>query len=124
MIADAVDEDEGVDIFSKWLNPCGSSNLPPDVRKVFGILNSIGPGGLKKGGKDIGPGGSKDSPKKDKPKPPKKDEPQNDEVMRNEPKKDGPKPPRKDESKKGPPERDNKDRDRKECRRRLRGRPL
>ena len=124
MIADAVDGDESVDIFSKWLNPCGTSNLPNDMKKVFGTLNSIAAGGLTKGPKGIPRGGSKSPPKKVDPKPPKKDEPKTDEPKKDEPKPPPTAPPKKDEPKKDPPKNDKKP-DRKECRRRRqRERPL
>ncbi|KAL9113309.1 MAG: hypothetical protein Q9227_002644 [Pyrenula ochraceoflavens] len=60
----------GLDAFSNWLNPCGStSKLPPDLQKVFDIMNDVDsmviPGGFKppKGlGKGSGKPGDKGDP--------------------------------------------------------------
>ena len=52
---------DGVDAVQSWLDPCGPSQLPPDVQNVFDVLGSADdkvipkggfkpPPGLKKGG--------------------------------------------------------------------------
>ncbi len=101
-------ENEALDAFSKWLSPCGTSNLPPDLKKAFDTFNSVVPGTLV-GGKFpknlIKPGGkgdkTPDQPKeqpKDQPKEQPKDQPTNGQPTNNQPTKD-PKDDKKDDKK-------------------------
>lgn len=43
--------EEGLNAYTSWMNPCGTSNLPKNVRKAFDIFNDVSgdiiPGGFK-----------------------------------------------------------------------------